>query len=75
MCTTVTYLDVAARVETVHLVQQLKHSALDLTLATRGAVIALRADRVDLVCGGRIHTPVSARLPSDSQPSRTNEDD
>jgi hypothetical protein len=45
-----TYLDVAARVKAVHLIQKLKHGALNLTLTTRSAVIALRANRIDFIC-------------------------
>jgi hypothetical protein len=49
-CMRAACLHVAARVEAVHLVEQLKHGALDLALATRRAVVALCADRVNLVC-------------------------
>ena len=35
-------LDIAARVEAVELVEQLKHGALDLALATRGRVVPER---------------------------------
>jgi hypothetical protein len=46
-----THLDLAECVEAVHLVEQLQHGALDLTLASAVAVVALRANRVNLVCG------------------------
>mmetsp|Transcript_10758 Transcript_10758/g.33951 ORF Transcript_10758/g.33951 Transcript_10758/m.33951 type:complete len:292 (+) Transcript_10758:2279-3154(+) len=43
------HLHVAPRVESVELVEQLEHRALDLALAPRRRVIPLGADRVDLV--------------------------
>ena len=43
------YLNVGACVEAIKLVEQLKHRALDLLLATRSGVVSLGADRVDFV--------------------------
>mmetsp|Transcript_385 Transcript_385/g.996 ORF Transcript_385/g.996 Transcript_385/m.996 type:complete len:285 (-) Transcript_385:792-1646(-) len=43
------HLDVAPRVEPIHLVEQLEHCALDLALAAALAVVALGAHGVDLV--------------------------
>lgn len=45
------HLHVPHGVEAVQLVEQLEHGALNLSLAARVRVVALRADRVDLVCG------------------------
>lgn len=43
------HLDVAHGVESVQLVEQLKHGALDLALAAAVRVVALGADGVDLI--------------------------
>ena len=47
-------LDVAARIEAVHLVEQLQHGALDLALAPALALVPLRADRIHLICSAAV---------------------
>lgn len=46
------HLDLTECVKAVHLVEQLQHGALDLTLTARVAVVTLGADRINLVCTG-----------------------
>ena len=48
----VPHLDVPHGVEAVHLVQQLQHGALDLALAARLRLVALGANRINLICSG-----------------------
>lgn len=42
-------LDVTTIIETIKLVQQLQHGALNLTLASRGGIVSLGTDSIDLV--------------------------
>ena len=48
------HLDIAAGVKAVHLVEQLQHGALDLTLTARLGLIALGADGVHLICSATL---------------------